>query len=584
MKLMNVLKGILAGLYRSVRRFPATIFLSASVAVMLIVISELQPINDAKLNEMLLRIVLILALGMPISLCIRLFVEKSDERAIPRAVLYYTFGAILLLLYYYFLLPEFNMISITRYTGISLALYLCFLFIPYLPQRERYEMYITKIFSGFFITLMYSVILYLGLAAILFTVDKLLAVSVASKTYYYTFLLVAFIFAPSYFLAGIPQKDEKQDVENYPRLFKVLLLYIVMPLLTVYTAILYIYLGKTIVTWQWPVGLISHLVLWYSVITVSVIFFITPIRDKYNWAGMFSTWIPKIVLPVLVMMFISMGIRVNAYGVTESRYYVIALGLWVSGAMAYISFSKKPRNIMLVISLSIISLISVTGPLSSYSISVMSQNSRFENILARNNMLREGVIKVSPAAISDEDKNEISSILNYFNSSHSLKEVRCLPENFRMGDMEKVFGFQFYSARPLNPEGSFYFMREQAENVIDISGYDYMFDTRSLYGKGQAKDSEINLIYNPERADIKISYKGNVAYERDLKPFVKNLAGKYGSLPGGSTLSPEEMTFTDVNGGLTVKYVFFSISGSRDINTGDIVVYGPDFYMLVKIK
>ena len=82
------------------------------------------------------------------------------------------------------------------------------------------------------------------------------------------------------FLAGIPTKNEKLSLEDYSRLLKVLVLYIVMPLITVYTIILYIYFGKIIITRVWPEGLVSHLVLWYSVISAAVLFFITPLRMK----------------------------------------------------------------------------------------------------------------------------------------------------------------------------------------------------------------------------------------------------------------------------------------------------------------
>lgn len=69
--------------------------------------------------------------------------------------------------------------------------------------------------------------------------------------------------------------------------------------------------------------------------------------------------LPKVILPLLLLMFFSIGIRIKAYGVTENRYYVIALSLWVFGVMIYFSLVKKFKNILLPVTLSIIIFISV---------------------------------------------------------------------------------------------------------------------------------------------------------------------------------------------------------------------------------
>jgi len=58
-----------------------------------------------------------------------------------------------------------------------------------------------------------------------------------------------------------------------------------------------------------------------------------------------------LILPLLAMMFIAMGIRINAYGITENRYFVLAAGLWVTGSMLYLIISKEPRNVYLPASL-----------------------------------------------------------------------------------------------------------------------------------------------------------------------------------------------------------------------------------------
>jgi hypothetical protein len=586
----NAFNNILLVLSRSLQRFPITILCSTAVAVMLIVISELQPIDTSQL-ETLYRITMIIALGIPLSLCIKVFSERKDGIKTARLIGLYAAGGLVLLLYYFFLLDKLNMVSITRYIAVSLALYLGFLFIPYLPKKEQYEMYMIKVGFGFFITVIYSAVLYLGLAAILLAIDQLLGIAVAGMTYYYTGLIVAFVFAPSYFLADIPLPDQRFHQENYSKILRILLLYIVMPLLTVYTAILYLYFIKIIVQWQWPVGLVSHLVLWYAVIVTIVLFFITPIKDEDKWANIFTLWMPKIILPILIMMFISMGIRINAYGVTENRYFVVVLALWVSAMMLYFSFIKKRMNIIIPVTLALIALVSVFGPLSSYSVSTRSQTNRLQAILIKNDMLHEGKIKTAPADISRDDKNEISRKLDYFNQNHTLRKVKYLPQDFKMDDMEKVFGFPYvpYGPHFTDSHGFFYLKNSQSEGAVDIQGYDYLFGSMLPYGERStdstgSSGSTIDAKYDYQSSVVRVYSHGLLLYKKDLNPFVRELFDKHQPSEEEKSIPPEEMTLVEENEQVKVKFIFMHIMGQEDMTTGDVKLERAEFYLLIKMK
>lgn len=588
MKITPAIKHLMTVLSVSLKRFPLTILFSTAVAVMLIIITELQPSIDTNLTETLYRITMILALGIPLSLCLKLFWERKDNGKLSALIGLYSVGFLMLLFYYFFLLNTPDMVSITRYIGVSLALYLSFLFIPYLPKREQFEMYVIKLGTGFCITVIYSAVLYLGLAAILFTIDQLLGIQVAGKAYYYVWLFVACLFAPAYFLADIPLQNEQLEQKDYLKLLRVLLLYIVMPLLTAYTAILYIYFIKIIVVSQWPVGLVSHLVLWYGVIVTIVLFLITPIKDESKWAKGFSVWMPRVILPILVMMFISMGIRINAYGVTENRYYVIILGLWICGIMLYYTLTKKRKNIIITVTLAVIALLAVFGPLSSYSVSTRSQNNRLEAILIKNDMLQEGKIQAAAGGIAEIDRNEISSILGYFDDSHTLADVECLPDGFKIDDMDKVFGFSYVPyTHPddHSAERFFYFTSEKMEGAVDIQGYDYLFGSTLLHERSaESTGSTIEADYDYQSSIVRVYRQGTLLYKKDLNPFVRELYNKHQPTAEQKTIPAEEMTLVEENEQVKVKFIFMYIMGNEDVTTGDVNLEMPEFYLLVKIK
>lgn len=582
MKLKERLKRIIVSLYLSIRRFPVTLFLSACGAVMITIISEMSPSITANLSSILTRITMALFLGVPLSLCIRLFYEKCQGTKLYKLYVYYAAGAAILVLYYLFLLKDTGMVPYTRYAAVFIALTAGFFFIPNLGQKQHFELYTINVFKSFLITAIYSLVLFSGLSAILITLNKLLSVNISSKAYFYTFIYIVCIFALSYFLAVIPGDCSMEEKENYPKAFRILILYIVMPLITAYTLILYIYFIKIIITGQWPVGMVANLVLWYSIVCTAVMFFITPISGQNIWTRGFFTWFPRVIVPLMAMMFVSIGIRINAYGFTESRYYVVLMGAWASGMMIYYWFYKGARNIILPVTIAIIALISVFGPLSSYSISTRSQNGRFEGILTKNKMLSGGTISAAPADISQADRKDITSILYYFMDKHSLKDVKYLPDNFKIEDMQKVLGFPPESAI-YQPGEYVNIAADRSGNAIDISGYQYLIDVPGLYGKTGAS-GDISVVYNSDNQDIIIKYKGVSVYEKGLDAFVKGLTDKYAGSQKANAIPIEEMTFTDENNRADVKFIFLNISASRDSSAGETKVNGLDFYVLVRIK
>jgi len=475
----------------SVKRFPIPIFLSIAAVITLIYMGE-----SIGIDEELRRVVMTLVLGIPVYICIELYFERRNKTNEKFKYLIYIIAAICLAVYGYFCLEDLNMVQVTRYVGLIIIFITGFFFTPYIYKDGSFEMYVIKVLGRFFTTVLYSIVLYLGLIAILFTVDYLLGIEVKYEIYYYTWLIVVGVFAQCFFLGGIPEKEEVIKVEKYPKVFKILMLYIIMPLISIYTIILYIYFAKIIITRQWPEGLVSHLVLWYGVISAGTLFLTSPVKENSPWVSKFVKVFPKAILPLIVLMFISMGIRVNAYGITENRYFVLALGIWVFGIMVYYSIIKKVKNIILPISLAIITFISICGPLSSYSLSKYSQNKRFEKFLIKNNMIENGKIVKAIDPVSKDDQIELNSILDYFNRKHELKDIKYLPGNFTISDTERVLGITYSNLNYESRYEHFYFTSEEILEPIEIKDYDYLFNIISYQSAANKNSYGITVDYN----------------------------------------------------------------------------------------
>ena len=583
MKLTDFIKKLLIGLYASIRRFPATLGFSAATAIMLIIVNELEPTAGKDILDILKRIAMILALGIPLSLCITHIFERKEKIKPSARILTCLAGGAALILYYFFLLPDFMMVPVTRYIAVSTALYITFILLPYFYKRENFELYVMKLFIRFWVTALYSGVLFAGMAAILFTIDKLLQINVDEKMYLYVWLLIAGVFAPAFFLGGMPSFTQHMEKDDYSKLLRILLLYIIMPLITVYTAILYIYFAKAIITLQWPEGLVAHLVLWYSVISAAVIFLTSPLNEINKWVRTFIFWFVKLILPILVIMFISIGIRINAYGITENRYFVVLLGLWVTGVMIYLNLAKNRRNIVMPISLAIIALLAVFGPWNAYSVSKLSQNIRFESILDRNDMIKNNLIAKPAGEIAEKDKNELSEIILYFSNKHSLKDLEYLPADFKLENMENTFGFSL-SQRGYQPkDGSFSYNLGMLDEAVDIRGYDYLFDFRSYYEEKSIKAGNLEISYNRQAAAIKVLSGGLEIYKGNLSEFVKQLYDKHKS-SNYKEIGQEDMTFTVQEAKADLKFIIYNAYGRMESGSDKIIIDGIDFIVMAKVK
>lgn len=583
MKILERIEAIYSSIKKSLRRFPVTIAICTAFVIISIIINEKNFGFQDPIREIYERIRMIIALGIPLSLCITTIQEQRSDLKNFHKIFGHILGAIGLIIYYIFLLKDLSMVSTIRYTAISLFLYLAFAYIPRLRLKGDYEFYIINMFSSFLLTGIYSFVLLMGIFAIYFTINQLFNIDILLNNYYYTFLIVAGIFAPSMFLARVPETDENFKDYNYPKGLKALLIYIVIPLITVYTLILYIYFGQILITRNWPKGLVSHLVLWYSTVSVAVIFFISPILDESHWANRFKNWFPKLNIPILFMMFTSMGIRINQYGITEKRYLALVLGLWVLGIMFYFIFSKKQRNIIIPIVLSIIIINSGFGPLSSFSISKWSQNRRLKSLLVENNMLKNNEIAKNED-IDRKDKEEISMVLDYFHKNHSLEKIKYLPKDFEIKAMESTFGFPFTEPSLHHNNYLYLATKYEEQGIINTRGYDYLIESYKIY-EDNIEINNVDVFYNRESMIFTLKEKGSIIYEMDMEDYgqkiLKNREEKINNKR--NLLSMDEATIIDENENVKTKFIINTISGKLD-REDNFHIEHMEFSILIKFK
>lgn len=581
MKLPAVVTNILDSAVPTLKRFWVSVGFSVAATTFAIMLSSPEPFSPIKT---LTRLMLASLLGVIVSWCAILIWEGKRSNSELTGNLIALPTSLLISTGIYIMLRETNFVTSSRYAVIVMFFALMFFVLPYTYRKDTLEMYFAKLFSHAVISVLFAAILYIGISGITFTISALFTIKMSYTVYLHIWLVMAGTVAPFLFMAGIPAKTNLIDVDDYPKTLKNLILYIITPLLATYTLILYAYFGKIIITRQWPVGLVSHLVLWYSLVSTAVLYFTKPLAAKNKWAEAFNKYFIKAVIPLLLMMFASMGIRIKAYGITENRYYVLVLGLWVLGSMLYLNISKSKRSTVLPASLAVVIILSMYGPWSSFSVSKWSQNQRLENISAEYDMIENGNIKKSTAQIAKEDQREIAEILFYFENYHSFSDINLLPDDFTMEKFNDTFGFSsmYYHYVPKH-----HFSYDIYNQSMDIGKYDYLFDFTKTVFSGEPlipiTQDNVEVIYNRETHSVSVILNGVKEKETSLLTYVDILLNKYGTdtVP---ELSFKDTSFTEDSANLSITLVIMGISGDTDLDYQDTNVYQVEFYVLVGIK
>lgn len=576
MKVIERIKGQFAGLGDSFLRYPVTVLLSITLMVILIIQNE-RNIDGIYDTEMLRRLAMTAAIGMLASISLKHLQERfwPDK---PALILVAVPSALLMALYYIFFTEDMNQISGMRFIGFLLTLIIAVFYTLKLKTNRNYEPYVIRIFSGFFLTVLYSGVLYFGISAILFTINALFDADIDGKWFFYFFLMVTFIFGALMFLSKLPEKEEPFESYPYSKALKILLLYIVIPLITIYTGILYVYFIKILLTQEWPRGLVSNLVLWYSVVSAAVIFFITPILEENKLARLFRTWFPRILLPILGMMFVSIGKRIAQYGVTENRYFVVLLGIWVLLIMVYFIVKKKLTNIFIPVTLSIFALVSILGPLSAFSVSNFSQNQRFTALLEKNDMLQSGSIQPG-TGVSEEDRRNISSIVSYFDSRDSSK-LKYVADDFEYNDFERVFGFKREDYYGYPQMDYIYLSTDMDQSGIRIEGFDYLFTVN--YNTKTAETDGLTIQVD-NVTDLIVSLNGQLIMTEDLSEDIERIVSENEEQMEKAQISFEDAIILKENDSVSVKLILRELS-ARKTSDSKLDFDYINFNILVQLK
>ena len=497
MKLKEKFKNLFPDMKKGIERFPVTVIFGLILFIVTIFSIEGSYYKLETWIEYLI-------IAIPFSATVELIREKYFEnknRKFFRAINF--FGTILFIFVSKMFFKNYFAGEIINITATILIFYVLFYLIPIVYRNENREKYLQSVVGNQIITIGFALVLFLGFSAIIGTVDVLL-VNLSHTLYIHAFVFSSAVFGVIFFVSRLKEKDE--SLENYvlPKIVEILICYILIPLILIYTTILYLYFAKIIFTLKMPKGVVSHLVLWYTAFSLFIIIMVTPITFKNKFAKFYKKFFPMISVPLILLALFSINERIFQYGITENRYLVVILVIWLLFNM--ILYIVKNDVKWVLISYIFAILIAVFSPFNLVTVSINSQNKRLERLLIKNGIIQNGKITNKNDKVSIKSKNEIMSVIDYFyNNTSELKwkKIKILGKTYeKPEDFMKVIGandfWRSYESIDNQEKGvisEISLKMNDGIKMTEAKGYDYLiydFSVSYLLDANETKEFDNN--------------------------------------------------------------------------------------------
>ncbi|MDR1880270.1 MAG: DUF4153 domain-containing protein [Tannerellaceae bacterium] len=444
-------------------RFPVAVLFCVALFVI-----DLLGINEHPLSpdrEALLKLNMLLPLGFAAAVGLRIFAGDVGLRGWRG---YIDVLLIPLLTLYYVLLPavpDHSVTAVTCYLVFWLTAFVLLCVAPYKGggQALSFWQYNVEVWWRALFSFIGASVFFGGFSLALLAVEMLFDVRITDKSFMYTAVCFYILFAPLFFIAGIPDQSHiaGAPAKNYPFL-RVLGQYILLPVLATYLIILYTYGLKILFTWHLPNGWVSLLILAYSGVGLFVYCMLHNlyVTKESKIALFFSRSFFYSLLPLIVLLFVAVLRRISDYGFTEKRYYLLLFACWLTGISLYMILARGKSIRRMFVSLSAIALLSLIGPWSAFHVSEISQQHRQE----KNRHAGFGEEKASPkpifVRIADEQHIHIAGY----------------------GDLLKGDYASWRAEVPLDAEDSLmvYTVKSRSEGHIEIYHYGHPYKTINL--------------------------------------------------------------------------------------------------------
>lgn len=516
-------------LHNVVRRFPIPIFFVISLTFY-----SLTKVYDLDWFDNRATWPIFLVCGLLISTVIRLRFENYNQvmpSSVPSSLLLKE-GILSLMILGLLALSIFYWVPSDKNGSVWLTLLLCFSLLFSAAywfvqvDTDSYWYYnFRTVESGLFAALT-ALILGAGLSVIFVTIWYLFNIEISGKLYGTAWVLSWCLVFPMYVLIQL----EKQFVFDrsdcgFPRGVDFIVKFLLAPLMLTYMLILYAYFVKILLTWELPRGNLGWMTSVFGAIGLLTYLISHPLRDKSK--GVLKAFqryfIPALIVPTF-MLFLGGVVRILDYGFTQSRYWLLTLGVWLLAVILAKIIKKDKFHIKFILqSFSVLILLSLLPIVGANDVSIASQNARLTKVLTASGYDRNGLPRVADASFDHDAQSRISSIVDYLRKSrkgyesltgrfsqilerqnreqvdklYSTKWTSDFKNRYRASSFTKALGFDYLSywqRKNNNIHRNFHYYRPKTPttNLVALDGYEYLVEY-SYYSYSSNNGSQMQI-------------------------------------------------------------------------------------------
>jgi hypothetical protein len=369
-----------------------------------------------------------------------------------------------------------------------------------------------------------------------------------------------------------------------------------------------VYGGKIILTMVWPRGIVSYLIIGFSALGILALLLVWPLRDDahYAWIRTYTKRFFIAIFPLIILLSMAIGRRVIEYGVTENRYFLIILALWLLVVAVYFLVSHRKHIKFIPLSLFFAALISGYGPWNAFSVSEDSQHARLMNLLTKNKILKDGKVAKIDFSIPADDQVEISSIVSYMIEVHGLPSIQDLfavnliaatnnssnsSGSFKAGRVMDLMGLD-YKTQYIDPtrrnDVEYLNYSSNVSQVTDVRDFDYLFpvdiymNSSSSIINRDLDSSEVEIAYSKGDYFLKVSFNHSDPDTLSLRPLITTLIKKYGH--DDYSVNEDELTLDLINkNNIHYHYLIKGIAATRMKESDELMISSMNGVMLIDI-
>ena len=479
------------------------------------------------------------------------------------------------------------------------ALLLCLMIAPYLTGGDDLSFWFFNRTVWFGVIVSYAALIMFagGLSIALAAIHTLFDVKIEEEVYADIWTFAALVLGPLYALSWVPEVFEytEEDCTDPPGL-RFIANWISPPMVFIYLLILYAYFIKITVSGDIPNGHLAYMISGFAGAGVVTYLIAWPLREvgSAQLKLFYKIFFPALLIPV-GYHFYAIWERVGAYGITEQRYMLLVSAVWFLMIAVSNSFFKGKMPLKAIpMTLAILMVFASFGPWGGVSVSGYSQFSRMEGLLLKNNILVNGEIVKAEEDLSFEDRQNISSIIDYLCQSgrdamiepwfntEGKEEWDC----YSGSKLTEQLGFEYVSAYKRRQDNEHFYLNANYSNYIDISRYDVMFQDISIYHYNRNNDKAWKndwAMGKDSEQHLSMEYKDGV-----LKVFIPEMDAIYINL---TEFAKEKSQYKDnhqvlviesENNQVAYNLVFRHMNGQ--IIDGEPSVHSAGFDFMYRIK